>query len=142
MSTAPLVLERVYNAPIEKVWTAISDLEHMRKWYFNLDEFKPEVGFEFHFYGNGKKDDITYATSARVVAVEPPKKLAYTWSMDAAPAETTVTWELFEEGDKTRLVLTHTDLDKIPGDHPAYKRENYNGGWTSFMGKLEIYLAQ
>ncbi|MBW4891928.1 SRPBCC domain-containing protein [Mucilaginibacter sp. HMF5004] len=139
MSTAPLVLERVYNAPIGKVWTAISDLEHMRKWYFKLDEFKAEVGFEFHFYGDGNKENLKYATSARVVAVEPGKKLAYTWSLDAAPAITTVTWELFEEGGNTRLVLTHEGLETIPGTD--YPRDSFNGGWTSFMGKLDNYLS-
>jgi len=140
MTAAPLVLERVYNAPIGKVWTAISDLEHMRKWYFKLDEFKAEVGFKFHFHGDGNKENPKYATSAKVVAVDPPKKLAYIWNLDAAPADTLVTWELFEEGDKTRLVLTHEGLEKIPGT--TYPREDFNGGWTSFMGKLENYLAQ
>lgn len=138
MSTAPLVLERIYNAPIGKVWAAISNLEHMKKWYFDLDEFKPEVGFEFKFFGD--KKNSKYPTSAKVTIAQPNKVLAYTWSFDDYPAETTITWELFAEGDKTRLKLTHAGIEKIPGDAKEYKLESFNQGWTSFMNKLENYL--
>ncbi len=44
MKTEPFVIERTYNAPISKVWKAITDKEEMKEWYFDLAEFKPEVG--------------------------------------------------------------------------------------------------
>ena len=44
-----VVIERTFNAPVAKVWNAITDAEEMRQWYFDLKEFKPEVGFEFEF---------------------------------------------------------------------------------------------
>jgi uncharacterized protein YndB with AHSA1/START domain len=50
----PIIVERTYNAPIAKVWSAITDRDEMKKWYFDLAEFKPEPGFEFQFYGEGK----------------------------------------------------------------------------------------
>ena len=40
----PIIVERTYNAPIEKVWNAITDREEMKKWYFELAEFKAEPG--------------------------------------------------------------------------------------------------
>ena len=51
----PIIVERIYNAPIEKVWNAITDKDEMKKWYFDLAEFKAEPGFEFQFYGEGKQ---------------------------------------------------------------------------------------
>ena len=42
---------------IEKVWNAITDKDEMKKWYFDLAEFKPEPGFEFQFYGEGKQGE-------------------------------------------------------------------------------------
>ena len=54
METAPFTIERIYNVPVEKVWKAITDKHEMKQWYFDLAEFKPEVGFEFQFYGEGK----------------------------------------------------------------------------------------
>jgi uncharacterized protein YndB with AHSA1/START domain len=47
MENDPFVIERTYNAPIAKVWKALTDKNDMKQWYFDLSEFKPEVGFEF-----------------------------------------------------------------------------------------------
>ena len=44
-----VVIVRTYNAPVGKVWKALTDVDQMRQWYFDLREFKPEVGFEFSF---------------------------------------------------------------------------------------------
>ena len=55
---APFVIERVYRAPVEKVWKSITDKDQMKQQYFDLDEFWPEVGFEFNF--DGGKDDKVY----------------------------------------------------------------------------------
>ena len=54
MKTEPFVIERTYNVSIDKVWQAITDKEKMKQWYFDLSDFKPEVGFEFTFPGKGR----------------------------------------------------------------------------------------
>ncbi len=43
MNTEPFVIEQTYNAPVSKVWKAITDKDDMKQWYFNLAEFKPEL---------------------------------------------------------------------------------------------------
>ena len=45
----PLVFERTFNVSISRLWKALTDVEEMRHWYFDLQEFKPEIGFEFEF---------------------------------------------------------------------------------------------
>ena len=44
-----VVVERTLNAPVAKVWQVLTDVDQMRQWYFDLKEFRPEVGFEFEF---------------------------------------------------------------------------------------------
>src|SRR4051794_35426128 len=44
-----VIIERTFDAPIAGVWAAITKVEQMRDWYFDLKEFKPVVGFEFDF---------------------------------------------------------------------------------------------
>jgi uncharacterized protein YndB with AHSA1/START domain len=51
MKQEPFVIERTFNAPIKKVWKALTDVNEMRQWYFNIAAFKPEVDFEFVFTG-------------------------------------------------------------------------------------------
>src|SRR4030095_523220 len=47
---APIILERTFDAPVEKVWKAITDIDQMKQWYFpQLENFKPEEGFETEF---------------------------------------------------------------------------------------------
>ncbi|HEV7424022.1 MAG TPA: SRPBCC domain-containing protein, partial [Candidatus Paceibacterota bacterium] len=51
MSNQPFIIEQVYDVPVSKVWDAITDNEQMKKWYFQMKDFKPVVGFEFSFSG-------------------------------------------------------------------------------------------
>ncbi len=44
-----IVVERTFDAPVGRVWTALTDVNEMRQWYFDLKEFKPEIGSEFEF---------------------------------------------------------------------------------------------
>ena len=61
------------------------------------------------------------------------KKLAYTWRYKGAPGASLVTFELFADGDKTRLKLTHEGIETFPKT-PAYARKNFEAGWTEIIG--------
>lgn len=134
MKQEPFVIERVYNAPIEKVWKAITDKNEMKRWYFDLAEFKPEVGFEFQFEGKGK-DGKSYLHLCKITDVVVGKKLRHSWRYDGYEGNSFVSFELFPEGDKTRLKLTHEGLETFPANNPDFAKENFAGGWTEIIGK-------
>jgi len=142
MNNEPFVIERTYNAPIERVWSAISNRDEMAQWYFDLAEFKPEVGFEFSFEG-GPPEKI-YLHLCKVTEVEPGKKLTYSWRYDGYEGNSFVTWELFEEGEnKTRLRLTHRALETFPASNPDLAKHNFAAGWTAIVGdNLLKYLER
>ncbi|MEO8173385.1 MAG: SRPBCC domain-containing protein [Sediminibacterium sp.] len=132
MQTEPIVMERIYNAPINTVWNAISNKEEMKKWYFDLAEFKPEPGFEFSFLAGEK--DKEYLHLCRITEVIPGKKLSYTWRYDGYEGDSEVSFELFAEGDTTKLILTHIGLETFPSQKdPAFKKENFVAGWTHIL---------
>ena len=126
-----VVIERTFNAPVERVWKALTDVAQMRQWYFDLKEFKPEVGFEFQFVV--EHEGTTYDHRCKVTDVIPQKKLAYTWRYKGHEGDSLVTFELFVDGDKTRLKLTHEGLETFPKTS-AYARENFEKGWTQIIG--------
>ena len=133
MKGEPFIIERTFNAKVPVVWKAISDKNEMKKWYFDLEEFRPEVGFEFRFWGgdeNKKWLHICVVTEAEV-----NKKLTYSWRYDGQEGISHVTFELFEEGDKTRLKLTHAGLDSFP-PIPEFAEKNFVAGWTELIGTL------
>ncbi len=132
MKQEPFVIERTLDAPIEKVWRAITDKEQMKEWYFDFAEFKPEVGFKFQFEGG--KDDRLYLHLCKITEVVPGKKLQYSWRYDGYEGNSFVTFELFAEGNKTRLKLTHEGLETFPASNPDLAKENFVQGWTEIIG--------
>jgi uncharacterized protein YndB with AHSA1/START domain len=132
MKAEPLVFERTLNAPIEKVWKAITDKNDMKHWYFDIAEFKPEVGFEFRF--EGRKDDIVYLHLCKVTEVVPGKRLKYSWRYDGFEGISFVTFELFPVGEKTRIKLIHEGLETFPST-PDFAKENFVEGWNYIIGK-------
>ncbi|HJT72563.1 MAG TPA: SRPBCC domain-containing protein [Chitinophaga sp.] len=135
MKNEPFVIERTYSAPVDKVWQAITDKEQMKEWYFTLDDFKAEVGFEFTFPGQGTKGE-KYIHLCKITEVDPGKKLTYSWRYENLPGNSFVTFELFGEGDKTRLRLTHAGLETFATDNPDFAKESFAKGWTELIGNL------
>ena len=135
-----VIVERTLNAPVMRVWQALTDVDQMREWYFDLKEFKPQVGFEFEFVV--EHEGTTYHHLCRVTEVMPQKKIAYTWRYKGEPGDSLVTIELFNEGDNTRLKLTHTGIETFPKT-PAYARKNFEQGWTQIIGtELKKFVEQ
>lgn len=131
MQKEPLIIERTYNTQPEKVWEAITNADKMRQWYFDLEDFKPQVGFQFEF--TAECDGVSYLHLCEVTEVEPGRKLTYSWKYRDYLGESYVTWQIFPEGDKTRLVLIHRGLETFP-PHKDFTRESFTGGWNHFLG--------
>jgi uncharacterized protein YndB with AHSA1/START domain len=126
----PFEFEQVYDAAIEKVWQALTDENKMRAWYFpQLRKFQPVIGFEFVFSNDGS----SYQKEWCVTKVEDGRLLAHSWVYQGYPGSSEVTFELSEEGDKTRLKLTHIGLGSFPQD-PHFARERFENGWKQILG--------
>jgi uncharacterized protein YndB with AHSA1/START domain len=138
--TEAVVIERTFNAAVARVWEALTDADEMRVWYFDLKEFKPEVGFEFEF--TVEHEGTRYHHLCKITEVIPQKKIAYTWRFAGEEGDSLVTFELFADGDKTRLKLTHEGLETFP-KLPAYARTNFEKGWTEIIGSsLKQYVEE
>ena len=129
---ALLVIERTVHAPIADVWQAITTKEGMRGWYFELTEFQPQVGFEFQFIV--EHEGNTFDHRCKVTEVITRKIIAYTWRYDGHEGNSLVTFELFPEGDDTKLKLTHEGLETFPKT-AAFARKNFERGWTQLIGE-------
>ena len=101
------------------------------RWYFDLKEFKPEAGFEFEFIV--EHEGNTYDHRCKVTEVVPQKKLAYTWRYQGHEGDSLVTFELFAEGEKTKLKLTHAGAGDIPENSGICAQE--------FRGRLDELIG-
>jgi uncharacterized protein YndB with AHSA1/START domain len=133
METSPFTIERTYDAPSSRVWDAITDKDKMKQWYFDIAAFKPEVGFEFSFIGGDEKKQYVHLCKIKEVIIG--KKLSYTWKYEGFEGESLVTFELFPEGERTRLLLTHEGLETFKTGDPSFRRESFAEGWTFIIGQ-------
>lgn len=137
----PFVIERVINAPIARVWNAITDKEKMKQWYFDIPAFNSSVGSEFSFIGTDP-EGTQWVHLCKVTESIPNKKFCHTWRYEGHEGESKVCWELFEEEDKTRVKLTHSGLETFP-PLKAFAKENFEAGWNYIVGtSLPEFLAK
>jgi uncharacterized protein YndB with AHSA1/START domain len=128
----PVVVERTFNAAADKVWQAISTRDGIKHWFFDLEDFEPEVGVDFSF--DVEHEGFKYLHRCRITEVVPGKKLAYTWRFKGHEGDSLVTFELFPDGKKTKLRLTHAGLETFP-KLAQFAKEKFMEGWTMFIGE-------
>jgi len=71
------------------------------------------------------------------------KKLSYTWRYENYEGNSLVSFELFAEGDKTKLKLTHKGIETFANNGNDFKKESFAEGWNYIVGKsLPAYLEK
>lgn len=137
-----IFITQVFDASISEIWNAITDRDKMANWYFDLNEFKPEMGFIFEFL-SGPENGIQYNHICEITNVEFEKKLAYTWQYEGYQGHTLVSFELSEFDNKTKLVLTHSGLSSFPSSNPDFAISNFRAGWDYFINtSLMAFIAK
>ncbi|KQR67429.1 SRPBCC domain-containing protein [Pedobacter sp. Leaf176] len=136
-----LILEYLYNVEAVKIWTALTDNNEIKKWFFQLKDFKPKIGYKFDFSG-GPEQGPHYLHLCEITELVEGRKLAYTWRYDGYPGNSEVCWELFEKAGQTRVVITHTGLETFSENGENFSKGSFKAGWTYFLSNaLKNYLA-
>ncbi|MET9581091.1 SRPBCC family protein [Streptomyces massasporeus] len=89
---------RVYDHPVDRVWQFVTDADELERWFPSRAEIELRPGGTVRFSGDPHMEDST----GRVLAVDPPRHLAFEWGGDE------LRFDLEETGEKsTRLTLTN-----------------------------------
>jgi len=137
-----VVVEKLFAVSPEKLWKAITDNAEMKLWYFDLEEFVPEVGFEFRFWGG--TEERQYLHICKITEVINGRKLCHTWSYDGIPGLTNLCFEISPTNDgNSKLKLSHSGFETFPADNPDLDPKNFKEGWESILGtSLKNYLEE
>lgn len=127
-----IILERLFAAPIDLVWQAITVKELMKEWYFDLKDFKAEKGFKFQFTG-GPSPERQYLHLCEIIEVIPGRKLVHSWRYDGYAGNSLVAYELIERGDQTLLRFSHTGIDTLAVENPDFTITNFQQGWDHII---------
>ena len=139
-TTAPAQTESIafeFDLPHspEKVWRALTDPVLLAEWLLPVIDLRLEPGAAFRFKTQPYPGwDGT--VQCRLVEIEAPRTLSYTWSVPFL--DTVVTFTLTPTESGTRLSLVQS------GFKPD-QRQNFGGaryGWKMMGGKLVDLLAR
>ena len=137
-------LERMLDAPVEKVWRYLTESELRSQWFMGGTDARPGSAFELLVDHDKLSDDanVPYPESyaqfkgttwtEKVIRFEPPRLLETTFQ---GGKNGTVTYELTPEGDRTRLILTHSGIVSPVG------AQDFGSGWNSHLTVLQERLA-
>jgi len=137
----PVIRTETFNVPIIDLWSAITDADQMRQWYFqDIDQFIPEIGGVTRFVI--EHEGLTFTHIWKITEVIPYKKIAYSWSYTEYNGEGHVTFDLEEFDNGVQLTLTNTGLDSFPDHINAFSRESCVAGWTYLINtRLKEFMG-
>jgi len=136
-------LERLLDAPPEKVWRYLTEADLRRQWFMGGTDARPDGQFELlNDHDNLSDEDAPYPDDyapykgrtwpETVLRFDPPRLLETTFQ---SGKNGVVTYELRAEGGRTRLTVTHSGITSPTGF------QDFGGGWNSHMIVLQERLA-
>lgn len=134
------------RAPIERVWRALSDHEEFGAWFRVLLDQPFVAGAE----STGRMTYPGYEHvpwKARVIAVEPPTRLAFEWPhMDEQQNVredwpwTHVEFRLEPQGEGTRLTIVESGFNALPEGARDNSLRLNERGWTEQAGNIAAHV--
>ncbi|MBM7503648.1 SRPBCC family protein [Agromyces aurantiacus] len=127
------------EAPVERVWAAVTEPEHISAWFgrTELDARGPGAEGTMTFAGYG-------AVPIRVEAMDAPRSVTYRWGNDDAlgrlpdtldeSTSTVFTFTLEPLADGTQLTVVETGFERT--SDPAANMASHAEGWGSELDKL------
>lgn len=131
---ATIRFERRYRHPVDVVWRALTEPEHLARWYMTKARLDPRPGGSIDYVSGISQFHVT----GKILTWDPPRVFEHEWNVE--PREflpkgerSVLRWELAPDGDGTILRLTHRHLT-------AQTATGFVSGTHAFLERLEEEL--
>jgi len=153
MTKEAVVIERIFDVPVDLIWQLWTDPEHFKQWYgpkgftVPIAEMDVRVGGKRLICMTSPDGSMKMWTTGEYVEIVPNERLVYTDSPadengnvvspsamgmpEGYPATTEVTVLLEDLGGQTKMIMTHAG---IPADSPGAT------GWNQAFDKMTDYI--
>jgi uncharacterized protein YndB with AHSA1/START domain len=137
MGSSTIFLEQQLEVSVDRLWKALTNKEQLERWFFQVNDFKPEQGFTFSFYTDG--EDEKYLHICKILEVVVNRRISFTWRYSDIKGNSIVTYELIDKGNSTLFKLKHEGINTFPQNNSLFSRESFIAGWEELV---EISLKE
>jgi len=131
---ATITFERSIRHPIHVVWEALTESEHLARWYMTRAHLDPREGGSIDY----RSGPAQYHVTGKILVWQPPTVFEHEWNVEPRKElpkgeKSIVRWELTPEGEGTLLRLTHKRLTRQTAI-------GFSSGIHAFLDRLENEL--
>jgi uncharacterized protein YndB with AHSA1/START domain len=122
------------NATATQIWNALTVVNLMKEWYFEMFDYTPELGNIFYFFEPGENKKFKHV--CEILEFLPNEKFSHTWSYPSlTKGSSVVTWNLNEVNGVTTVTLTHEGLSSFADGGSDFEEANFKAGWNEILHK-------
>src|SRR3981081_4226444 len=124
-------IERIFNAPRERVWRAMTDPKLVAQWWGRgnklvVERMEGERGGPWRFVEHAPAG--THGVEGRVSEVSPPERVVQTFEWDGMPGHVALETAMLEDLGDGRTRLVNTSLFMTAEDRDGMMQSGMEGG--------------
>lgn len=137
-------VERIFNAPRERVWRAVTDRDQVAQWWgrgnkLDIEKHEPHRGGHWRYveHANGTPQGF----EGRYREVTPPERIVATFEWDGMPGHVILNTMTFEDLGDGRTKLVATSLFFTREERDGMLHSGMEGGMNESYAALDRLLA-
>ena len=138
-------IERIFNAPRDRVWKAMTDPKLIAQWWGRgnklvIEKFELERGGHWRFVEHGPEG--VHGFEGRFREVTPPERVVQTFEWDGMPAYVIIETAVLEDLGDGRTKLVNTSLFHTTEERDGMLQSGMEGGLNESYAALDRLLAK
>ena len=137
-------IERIFNAPRDRVWRAMTDPELVAQWWGRgnklvVERMEVQPGGHWRFVEHSP--DGVHGFEGRFSEVTPPERVVQTFEWDGMPGHVALETATLEDLGDGRTRLVNTSLFMTAEDRDGMMQSGMEGGLNESYAALDKLLA-
>jgi uncharacterized protein YndB with AHSA1/START domain len=138
-------IERIFNAPPQRVWQAMTDPELVAEWWGRgnklvVERMEVQPGGHWRFVEHSPEG--IHGFEGRFSEVTPPKRIVQTFEWDGMPGHVALETATLEDLGDGRTLFVNTSLFMTAEDRDGMMQSGMEGGLNESYAALDKLLAQ
>jgi uncharacterized protein YndB with AHSA1/START domain len=138
-------IERIFNAPRDQVWKAMTDPKLIAQWWGRgnklvIEKFELERGGHWRFVEHGP--DGVHGFEGRFREVTPPERVVQTFEWDGMPGYVIIETGVLKDLGDGRTKFVNTSLFHTTDERDGFLQSGMEGGLNESYAALDRLLAK